>query len=74
MLYSAGDAPILLAAQTQIRNEFRQKATLDPSDGAVPAAVQHAEEVARVLRENVVQGQRTAEGKDTYSAFCIPKY
>lgn len=65
-----GDAPVLSAAQAQIRNEFRQRASLDPSDETVPAAIQHAEEVAKVLRENVVQGQKTEEGKDTYSKFC----
>ncbi|KAF9775693.1 Mitochondrial zinc maintenance protein 1, mitochondrial [Fusarium sp. DS 682] len=60
-----GDAPILSAAQLQIRNEFRQKASIDASDA--PAAIQHAEEVAKVLRQNVVQGQRVEEGKDTFS-------
>ncbi|KAF4462154.1 Mitochondrial zinc maintenance 1 mitochondrial [Fusarium albosuccineum] len=59
-----GDGPILSAAQLQIRNEFRQKASIDPS--AAPAAIQHAEEVAKVLRENVVQGKKTEEGPDTY--------
>ncbi|KAF4434360.1 putative Mitochondrial zinc maintenance protein 1, mitochondrial [Fusarium austroafricanum] len=60
-----GDAPILSAAQLQIRNEFRQKASIDASDA--PAAIKHAEEVAKVLRQNVVQGQKTEEGKDTYT-------
>lgn len=60
-----GDAPILAAAQVQIRNEFRQKASIEPSDA--PAAIQHAQEVAKVLRENVVQGKKTEEGgQDTY--------
>ncbi|KAH6884069.1 hypothetical protein B0T10DRAFT_564655 [Thelonectria olida] len=59
-----GDALILAAAQLQIRNEFRQKASLD--DAGIPAAIQHAQEVARVLRENVVQGKQSAESQDTY--------
>ncbi|KAH7230421.1 uncharacterized protein BKA55DRAFT_598659 [Fusarium redolens] len=59
-----GDAPILSAAQLQIRNEFRQKASINASDA--PAAIKHAEDVAKVLRQNVVQGQRTEEGKDTF--------
>jgi complex III assembly factor LYRM7 len=62
-----GDAPILSAAQLQIRNEFRQKASINASDA--PAAIKHAEDVAKVLRQNVVQGQRTEEGKDTFSEF-----
>lgn len=61
-----GDAPILTAAQSQIRTEFRSKATLDPSDASVPAAIQHAEEVARFLRENVVQGKKLDEGENRY--------
>ncbi|KAJ4035695.1 Mitochondrial zinc maintenance protein 1, mitochondrial [Fusarium oxysporum] len=64
-----GDAPILSAAQLQIRNEFRQKASIDAADAS--AAIKHAEEVAKVLRQNVVQGQRTEEGKDTFSEFGL---
>ncbi|KAI5463947.1 hypothetical protein BGZ63DRAFT_334461, partial [Mariannaea sp. PMI_226] len=59
-----GDAPILAAAQVQIRNEFRQRASIEPSDA--PAAIQHAQEVAKVLRENVVQGKKTEEDQNTY--------
>ncbi|KAM0425017.1 hypothetical protein ACHAPT_009818 [Fusarium lateritium] len=59
-----GDVHILSAAQIQIRNEFRQKASIDPSGAS--AAIQHAEEVAKVLRENVVQGKKTEQGQDTY--------
>ncbi|KAF5585647.1 mitochondrial zinc maintenance 1 mitochondrial [Fusarium subglutinans] len=62
--FTAGDAPILTAAQLQIRNEFRQKASVDAADAS--AAIKHAEDVAKVLRQNVVQGQRTEEGKDTF--------
>ncbi|KAK7418057.1 Mitochondrial zinc maintenance protein 1, mitochondrial [Neonectria punicea] len=63
-----GDAPILAAAQGQIRSEFRQKASLDPTDDSIPAAIQRAEEVAKVLRENVVQGKKVEEGQDRYTA------
>lgn len=66
-----GDAPILAAAQVQIRNEFRQKASLDPADASVPAAIQHAEQVAKVLRENVVQGKKIEEGQDKYSTLQL---
>ncbi|KAH7126205.1 hypothetical protein EDB81DRAFT_205893 [Dactylonectria macrodidyma] len=61
-----GDAPILAAAQVQIRNEFRQKAALDPTDDSVTAAIQHAVEVAKVLRANVVQGKRLGEEEDRF--------
>lgn len=61
-----GDAPVLSAAQSQIRNEFRQRSTLSDTE-SVQAAVQHADEVARVLRENVVQGQRADGDEHSYS-------
>ncbi|KAM4061104.1 hypothetical protein HRG_010011 [Hirsutella rhossiliensis] len=58
-----GDAPVLAAAQSQIRHEFRQKSSLDSASADAQAAIQHAQQVARILRENVVQG-RKAEGRD----------
>ncbi|KZZ88476.1 mitochondrial complex I protein Fmp36 [Moelleriella libera RCEF 2490] len=53
-----GDAPVLAAAQQQIRDGFRQKASLTPSDPDAASAIQHAQEVAKFLRSNVVQGVR----------------
>lgn len=55
-----------MAAQNQIRNEFRQKSSLADTE-SVSAAVQHAEDVARVLRENVVQGQQQKDDANAYS-------
>ncbi|KAI0020028.1 hypothetical protein F4780DRAFT_779951 [Xylariomycetidae sp. FL0641] len=60
-----GDARVLSAATASIREGFRTNAALDPSDPAVPGAIQHAEEVAQILRQNIVQGQKAAED-DTY--------
>ncbi|POR34334.1 Mitochondrial zinc maintenance protein 1, mitochondrial [Tolypocladium paradoxum] len=62
-----GDAPVLAAAQVQIRHEFRQKSSLESSSADSEAAIQHAEDVARILRENVVQGRRAEGQRDTYS-------
>ena len=63
---STGDAPVLSAAQLQIRSEFLQKSNL--SDAAsVQTAIDHAEEIARVLRENVVQGQKKEGDEHSYS-------
>ncbi|CAH0000563.1 unnamed protein product [Clonostachys rhizophaga] len=59
-----GDAPVLAAAQSQIRSEFINKSALDPSER--PAAIQHAQDVARILRENVVQGRRETENDHNY--------
>ncbi|KAI9163710.1 Mitochondrial zinc maintenance protein [Paramyrothecium foliicola] len=56
-----GDAPVLAAAHGQIRNEFRQRAALDPTDSSVTESIKHAQDVAKFLRENVVQGIRGDE-------------
>ncbi|KAK1765098.1 zinc maintenance protein [Phialemonium atrogriseum] len=56
-----GDSPVLNAAQQQIREGFRQRASLSPSDPAVEPAIQHAEEVAQFLTANVVQGKKEGD-------------
>ncbi|KAJ4419832.1 Mitochondrial zinc maintenance protein 1, mitochondrial [Gnomoniopsis sp. IMI 355080] len=61
-----GDERMLTAARTQIRANFREKATLPASDPAVPDAIQHAEAVAAFLRANVVQGKREGNDGETY--------
>ncbi|KAK7946383.1 uncharacterized protein PG986_010704 [Apiospora aurea] len=58
-----GDQPILEAAHNQIRLGFRQHADLKPSDPKFAEEIRHAEDVATILKQNVVQGKR--EG-DTY--------
>ncbi|KAI1296433.1 hypothetical protein F5Y03DRAFT_398773 [Xylaria venustula] len=58
-----GDAPTLSAARISIRQGFRANAALEPTSPEFLAAVKHAEEVAMILRQNVVQGKK--EG-DTY--------
>ncbi|OAA55174.1 hypothetical protein ISF_08095 [Cordyceps fumosorosea ARSEF 2679] len=61
-----GDAPILLAAQSQIRGEFRSKQALDPKDSSVAEGIEHATQVAKFLRENVVQGKKMEGGEGKY--------
>lgn len=63
LTFQSGDAPVLAAAQQQIRHEFRQKSSLDSSDPTAKQSIQHAREVADFLRANVVQGQKL-EGED----------
>jgi complex III assembly factor LYRM7 len=62
-----GDAPILAAAQQQIRHEFRQKSSLNSSDASTQEAIEHAQEVANFLKANVVQGKRMDGGDNMYS-------
>lgn len=60
-----GDAPLLHAARTEARNSFQKNAMLSPNSPESVAAVSHAEEVAKILKQNVVQGKK--EGEDLYS-------
>ncbi|SPQ19169.1 de22e387-cfa8-44e9-a029-3350d88cb560 [Thermothielavioides terrestris] len=52
-----GDTRVLNAARQQIRQGFRDKASLPASDPSIQPAIQHAEEVARFLKTNLVQGK-----------------
>lgn len=64
-----GDERMLTAARTQIRANFREKASLPVSDPTIPDAIQHAEAVAAFLRANVVQGKREGADGETYSTY-----
>ncbi|KAK8073991.1 mitochondrial zinc maintenance protein 1- mitochondrial [Apiospora phragmitis] len=55
-----GDQPILEAAQNQIRTGFRNQAHLKPSDPKFAEEIRHAEDVATILKQNVVQGKEKA--------------
>ncbi|KAH6854788.1 hypothetical protein B0I37DRAFT_363026 [Chaetomium sp. MPI-CAGE-AT-0009] len=56
-----GDVRTLDAAKQSIRQGFRDKASLPPSDPSIPPAIQHAQEVASFLKANLVQGKREGE-------------
>ncbi|KAI1343541.1 hypothetical protein F5Y15DRAFT_412325 [Xylariaceae sp. FL0016] len=56
-----GDERILSAARSSIRDGFRANAALEPSSPQSQDAVKHAEEVASILRSNVVQGKKEGE-------------
>lgn len=66
----AGDASLLHAARQETRNSFRKNASLLPEDPALAPAIAHAKEVAKILRENVVQGKKVDE--DKYSKCFTP--
>ncbi|KAK4119344.1 hypothetical protein N657DRAFT_666728 [Parathielavia appendiculata] len=61
-----GDTRTLDAARQQIRQGFRDKASLPASDPSVRPAIQHAEEVASFLKTNLVQGRRDSQEDNTY--------
>ncbi|GAO17322.1 uncharacterized protein UV8b_05552 [Ustilaginoidea virens] len=67
-----GDAQVLAAARQKIRQEFRRKSGMEPSDSTTKEALFHAQEVAKFLRANVVQGKRL-EGEDNMYQLRIHK-
>lgn len=58
-----GDSRLLHAARDKARQDFDALRTLAPESQEAKAGVAHAQEVARVLRTNVVQGVRVEEEK-----------
>ncbi|MCJ1324831.1 Mitochondrial zinc maintenance protein 1, mitochondrial [Thelotrema lepadinum] len=59
-----GDFPLLLSARSRARAEFDSKSTLDSESQEALRQIRHAEEVAVVLRRNVVQGEKEAVGEE----------
>lgn len=68
-----GDLPIISAARHEARKNFETNRVLAPNSPESIAAIAHAEEVARILRHNIVQGKQTGEQGDNYSEFWCPK-
>ncbi|KAI1391806.1 uncharacterized protein F4822DRAFT_105731 [Hypoxylon trugodes] len=56
-----GDERVLTAARATIRDNFRRNASLESTSPELPNAIKHAEEVAAILRQNIVQGKRDGE-------------
>jgi complex III assembly factor LYRM7 len=61
-----GDLPMLHASQAQARQGFEDKRSLESSSEEVVKAIEHAEGVAEILRQNIVQG-RKGDGEHSYS-------
>ncbi|TVY30634.1 Mitochondrial zinc maintenance protein, mitochondrial [Lachnellula hyalina] len=59
-----GDLPLLKAARQEARNGFLAQASLRPEDPALGLAIAHAEQVSKILVENIVQGKN--QGGDKY--------
>jgi len=54
---------VLTAARRAARDQFEEKRSLSLESKEASDSIQHAEDVARILRENVVQG-KAVEGKE----------
>lgn len=58
-----GDLPLLHAARREARNGFRKNSAMLLEDPALANAIAHAEEVAQILKQNVVQGKQEGDNK-----------
>ncbi|CBX91078.1 hypothetical protein LEMA_P061120.1 [Plenodomus lingam JN3] len=66
-----GDINVLSAARAEVRKNFESNRSLSAGSEEYTKQITHAEEVAKFLRENVVQGQATDAGK--YRASSVVK-
>ena len=57
----------LFAARAEVRKNFESNRHLSAGSEELSKQITHAGEVAKFLRENVVQGQRAAEDSENYS-------
>jgi complex III assembly factor LYRM7 len=57
----------LFAARAEARKNFESNRNLTAGSAELSKQITHAEEVAKFLRENVVQGQEANEGKFSMS-------
>ncbi|KAI2470704.1 hypothetical protein F4781DRAFT_166100 [Annulohypoxylon bovei var. microspora] len=56
-----GDERVLNAARSSIREGFLVNASLGQTNPELPSAIKHAEEIAAILRQNIVQGKKDGE-------------
>lgn len=71
---SADDLRLLSAARVEARSKFDQNRFLSPSSTEAEQKVLEAKEVARILRQNVVQGEQVTGSKnkeERYRAYIL---
>ena len=61
-----GDMRILTAARVEARSRFDSNRELTPEDPVADQKIAEAMEVARILRQNIVQGEPAVGEKDRY--------
>ena len=66
---SAGDFRLLSAARVEARSKFDQNRSLSPSSTEAEQKMLEAKEVARILRQNVVQGILVMGSVDTGQTY-----
>lgn len=65
---STGDMTTLFAARAEVRKNFESNRHLTAGSDELTKQITHAEEVAKLLRENVVQGQ-AKDNEGNYSMW-----
>ncbi|KAI4249145.1 MAG: hypothetical protein L6R40_000603 [Gallowayella cf. fulva] len=66
-----GDTRVLTSALVTARSNFESSRSLPPNSSEAQAAIAHAEDVAGILRKNVVQGR--GDGEDRFrKSFSAP--
>jgi len=66
---SAGDSRMLIASRVEARKRFNENRNLDPQSQECTKALDEAEGVSMILRQNIVQGAGAQEG-DNFSECC----
>lgn len=61
---ATGDARLLAAARNEARKGFETNSHLLSDSKEATAGIAHAEDVAKILRHNVVQGEQAGEGEE----------
>ncbi|KAL6711238.1 Mitochondrial zinc maintenance protein 1, mitochondrial [Coniothyrium glycines] len=61
-----GDMNTLFAARAEVRKNFESNRHLSAGSDEFSKQITHAEEVAKFLRENVVQGKAQSENSENY--------
>ncbi len=77
MLTPAGDARILSASRIEARSKFDSSRSLSPHSPESEQKISEAEEIARILRQNIVQGKQLGEpedGNQRYRTCFTPAY
>lgn len=64
----------LFAARAEVRKTFESNRHLSAGSEEYSKQIAHAEEVAKFLRENVVQGQAIPEKQESYSMVVLGMY
>ena len=62
---------MLLAARHQARTSFAAGRSLLPDSSEASERITHAEDVAKILRQNVVQGRKVESEEDQYREHSV---